>query len=150
LEVRCLQIEAGNRRNHGAAGVLRSAELDLANVRELREMVEGMNHAKGHGERRSRKEAQFSAALLTYRSGNENPSELHGKRCKTGERAENRRKSTQSTLDKIDTQHAVSRNHDMPVLVNFSYGPYARGAGRLHDRGGFRLARSLPQLGVWL
>jgi hypothetical protein len=58
------------------AGVLRFAELDLANVRELGEMEEGMKQAKAHGETRSRKEAQFSAALLTYRSGIESPSEL--------------------------------------------------------------------------
>jgi hypothetical protein len=80
------------------AGVLRFAELDLANVRELGEMEEGMKQAKGHGERRSRKEAQFSAALLTYRSGNENPSELRGRGCEAGERMDNRQKSTQSTL----------------------------------------------------
>jgi hypothetical protein len=43
-------------------------------------MVEGMNQAKGHGERRSRKEAHLTAALLTYRIVNETPSELHGKR----------------------------------------------------------------------
>jgi hypothetical protein len=82
------------------AGVLRFAELDLANVRELREKVEGMNQAKGHGERRSRKEAQFSAALLTHRSGNENPSELRGRGCKAGERMHNEQKSTNRQIDK--------------------------------------------------
>ena len=70
-----------------------------------------MNQAKGHGERRSRKEAQFSAALLTYRSGNENPSELRGRGCKAGERMHNEQKSTNRQIDKIDTFHGVSRNH---------------------------------------
>jgi hypothetical protein len=43
-----------------------------------------MNQAKGHGERPSRKEAQFSAALAAYAIGNGNSCELHGRVCKAG------------------------------------------------------------------
>jgi hypothetical protein len=37
-------------------------------VREPREMEEGMDEAKGHGEKRGRKHEQFIAALLSYRT----------------------------------------------------------------------------------